>query len=201
MPAIAAHPTETPTAHVVRLFDSEQSVVEGVAQFVREGFWKNEQILVLMDRERWNAVAMRLALLGCAADDAVRFGRIIVRDTHDTLKKFMVADRPHPRLFTATVGALVEGQVAFGRPVRIYGELVDVLAAQGHYNAALELEELWNDLATRYRFTLLCGYTAGHFGDPQNAEDLRGICAAHGTVAVDPQDLLASFLVKRLDVS
>jgi DcmR-like sensory protein len=201
MPAIAAGPSESATAHLVRLFDSEQSIIEGVARFVREGFWKSEQILVLMDEARWNAVSMRLALLGCAADDAVRFGRIIVRDTHDTLKKFMVADRPHPRLFAATVGALVEGQVAFGRPVRIYGELVDALAAQGHYNAALELEELWNGLATRHRFTLLCGYTAGHFGDPRNAGDLRRICAAHRTVAVDPQDLLGSFLVKRLDAA
>ena len=201
MPASAVRPSETATAHLVQLFDSEQSIIEGVAQFVREGFWKGEQILVLMDEERWNAVTMRLALLGCAADDAVRFGRIIVRDTHDTLKKFMVADRPHPRLFAATVEALVEGQAAFGRSVRIYGELVDVLAAQGNYRAAHELEELWNDLATRHRFTLLCGYTAGHFGDPQNAADLRRICVAHRTVAVDPEDVLASFLVKRLDAA
>jgi hypothetical protein len=105
-------------------------------------------------------------------------------------------------LFAATVEALVEGQTAFRtRPVRIYGEMVDVLAAERQYNAALELEELWNDLAKRHRFTLLCGYTAGHFGDPHNAADLRHICAAHSMVTVDPEDVLASFLVNRLDAA
>ena len=104
-PPFAAYPSGAASSHLVQLFDSEQSIVERVAQFVREGFWKREQILVLMDGERWNAVAMRLALLGCAADDAVRFGRIIVRNAHDTLKKFMVRDRPNHGLFAATVGA------------------------------------------------------------------------------------------------
>ena len=189
------------TAHMVQLFDSDRSAAEGVAQFVREGYWRSEQILVVISGERWNAVAMRLSALGCPIEDAMRFGRVIVRDVDETLKKFMVHDKPNRRLFAATVGALVQGQAAFERPLRIYGEMVDVLVAQGHYKAALELEELWNELASRHRFTLLCGYTAGHFGDPHNAADLRWICAAHSAVAVDPEDVLASFLVNRLDAA
>src|SRR5262245_57235851 len=80
------------SAHLVQLFDSDRSTVEGVAQFVREGVWRNEQILVITSEERWNAVAMRLAGPDRAVDDAVRFGRIIVRNVHDSLKKFMVRD-------------------------------------------------------------------------------------------------------------
>ena len=189
----------TDTAHMVQLFDSDRSAAEGVAQFVREGYWRSEQILVVISGERWNAVAMRLSALGCPIEDAMRFGRVVVRDVDETLKKFMVHDTLNRRLFAATVGALVQGQAAFERPLRIYGEMVDVLVSQGNYKAALELEGFWNDLATRHRFTLLCGYTAGHFGDPHNAADLHRICAAHSAVAVDPEDVLASFLVNRLD--
>jgi hypothetical protein len=188
--------------HLVQLFDSDRSAVERVAQFVREGLGRDERILVVISEERWNAVAMRLSASGPAVDDAVRVGRIIVCDVLDTLRTFMVRDKAHPGLFAETVGALVESQTAFrSGPVRIYGEMVDVLAAQGQYKAAHELEELWNDLAKRHPFTLLCGYTAGHFGDPQNAADLRHICAAHSMVAVDPEDVLASFLVNRLDAA
>jgi len=189
------------TAHLVQLFDSDRSMTEGVAQFVCEGYWRSEQILVVTSPERWNAVRMRLSAPDCPIEDATRFGRIVVRDSKETLKEFMVNDRPHRRLFDATVGTLVRGQAAFERPVRIYGEMVDVLVEQGHYKAALELEEFWNELATRHEFTLLCGYTAGHFGDPQNSSDLRRICAAHDHVAVDPDDVLASFLVNRLDAT
>jgi hypothetical protein len=192
---------ETGTAHRVQLFDSDRSIADGVAEFVREGLLEDEQILVVMKEERWNAVAMRLSALGCSVDDALRAGRLVVRNVEDMLKRFMVRDTPNGRLFATTVGALVERQAALGRPLRIYGEMVDELAAQGQYKAALELEELWNDLATAHRFTLFCGYTAGHFGDPHNASDLRRICAAHTAVDVDPQDVLAAFLVRRVDAA
>src|SRR5574339_584209 len=109
----------TQSRHVVQLFDSDRSAVEGVAQFVREGLRRDDQILVVTSEERWNAVAMRLSASDPALDDAVRFGRIIVRDVYDTLKKLTVRDKPHRGLFAATVEALVEGQTAFrSRPVR-----------------------------------------------------------------------------------
>jgi hypothetical protein len=197
----ATNPDRTDTGHLVQLFDTDQSVVDRVAEFVRLGLVHNEQILLVMSEERWNAVAMRLSALGCSVDEALRVGHVIVRDAHDTLEKFMVGDKPHRPLFAATVGSLVEDQTASGRRVRIYGEMVDVLAGEGQYKAALELEQLWNEVAEQREFTLLCGYTAAHFGDPRNAEDLRQVCAAHSGVVSDPLDVLGSYLVNRHDVS
>jgi hypothetical protein len=178
----AINPDGTDTTHLMQLFDSDLSLADNVAHFVGQGLARDEQVLVVMSGERWNAVAIRLALLGCPVDDALRFGQLVVRDADE---------------FFATVGSLIEAQSACGRPLRVYGEMVDVLIAQGHYAAALELEELWNGLADQHPFTLLCGYTSGHFGDPHSAADLRRICAAHGSIAVDPEDVLASFLVNR----
>jgi hypothetical protein len=185
----------TDTAHLVQLFDSDDSLSDGVAQFLRQGLLQDDQILAVIDGDRWNAVAMHLAELGSPVDEALLAGRLVVRSANATLNTFMVGERPHPDLVAETVGTLVAGQAASGRPLRVYGEMVDVLAAQGEYAAALELEELWNELATEHVFTILCGYTAGHFGDPRNATDLRRICAAHSAVVADPQDVLGSFLV------
>jgi hypothetical protein len=193
----AINPDGTDTTHLMQLFDSDLSLADNVAHFVGQGLARDEQVLVVMSAERWNAVAIRLALLGCPVDDALRFGQLVVRDADEVLMQFMVGDKPHPHQFFATVGSLIEAQSACGRPLRVYGEMVDVLIAQGQYAAALELEELWNGLADRHPFTLLCGYTSGHFGDPHSAADLRRICAAHGSIAVDPEDVLASFLVNR----
>jgi hypothetical protein len=184
-------------AHLVQLFDSDESLADGVAQFFRDGLMRGEQILAVMNEERWYAVTMRMSAIGSPADEALRFDRLIVRDAKGLLNKFMWLGRPHPRLFAASVETLVSGLAESGRPVRIYGEMVDVLAAQGDYAGALELEHMWHALAQRHRFTLLCGYTAGHFGDPRNAGDLRRICEAHTGVRSNPQDVLGSFLVSR----
>ena len=158
---------------------------------------RNEQVLAVVDEQRWYSIAMRLSAFGWPVEDSLRLGHLIVRNAKDTLNKFMVNDRPHPRLFAASVGTLVQGVAALGKPLRIYGEMVDVLVGQGLYSAAAQLEELWNDLGRRHRFTLLCGYMSGHFGDPRNTEDLERICTAHSQVRAEPHDVLGSFLVHR----
>jgi hypothetical protein len=42
--------------------------------------------------------------------------------------------------------------------MRVFGEMVDILWARGLSAAAVAVEELWNELAERRSFALLCGY-------------------------------------------
>jgi hypothetical protein len=195
--SISTHQDAIDTEHVVELFDSDDSLADGVAQFFRDGIVRHDRMLAVISEERWYAISMRLSALGQPADEAVRFGYLLVRDAKQTLSRFVSDGKIRRGMFFATVGTLVEGLAAFDRPLRIYGDMVDVLVAQGEYATAIELERLWNELATQHRFTLLCGYTAGHFGDPDNAEDLRQICAAHDEVRSHPSDVLGPFLVNR----
>jgi hypothetical protein len=58
--------------------------------------------------------------------------------------------------------------------------MVDLLARDGHYAAATAVEELWNDLAGRHRFSLLCGY---HHGVERGGA-LGEVCRIHSRVLV-----------------
>jgi hypothetical protein len=65
--------------------------------------------------------------------------------------------------------------------VRAYGEMVDILWREGKIDAAIELEQLWNELASKYSFTLLCTYSV----DSLLKGDCKGvdlICGTHGRV-------------------
>jgi hypothetical protein len=44
------------------------------------------------------------------------------------------------------------------QPLRIFGEMVAVLWNDGKHDAALSLEELWNDLREEHDFSLFCAY-------------------------------------------
>jgi len=57
--------------------------------------------------------------------------------------------------------------------VRAYGEMVDVLWQRGERDAAIRLEEFWNDLARLQTFSLLCAYCIDHL-DPQAYADRFG---------------------------
>lgn len=72
-----------------------------------------------------------------------------------------------------------------GNPnLRIYGEMVALLWDEGRRDAALELENLWNHLASRHRFTLLCAYPLASIQWGPDTAPFRGICSSHSSVRV-----------------
>src|SRR4030095_15296787 len=115
-------------------------------------------------------------------------------DAQTALDRFIIGDRPDAKRFDETIGAAVRRICALGRP-RIYGEMVDILAGRGLLDAAYELEILWNELAARESFHLLCGYTSAHFRDPRDASALYRICRAHSSVQAGASDILGSWLL------
>jgi MEDS: MEthanogen/methylotroph, DcmR Sensory domain len=192
---MATEPSRVDTEHLVQLFDSDESLADAVGAFLHEGFVRGETLLAVMDEQRWYAVAMRLSSWGVPVDQVMRSGQLTVRAAAETLKTFMRLGRADRDLFEDSVGALIRDLSGRGAPLRIYGEMVNLLAAAGEYRAAHELEELWNNLGRRSVYRLFCGYAAAHFGDPRTLGALRRICASHSQVLSSPQDVLGSFLL------
>ena len=182
-------------SHSVQLFDSDESLAGAISVFLRDGFRCRHTLMAVMDERRWYSVAMRLSASGIHIDEALASGTLTVCDAAEALKGFMRRGRPDRDLFEHSIGDLVRELSARGAPLRIYGEMVNVLAAHGEYTAAHELEELWNDLARRSEFRLFCGYASAHFGDPRSATALRRICASHSRVLSNSRDVLGSFLL------
>lgn len=184
------------TEHLVQLFDDSESLAETVAAFLFEGWQRGETLLVVARPEHWAAASKLLASHGCGVDEIISSGRLMVLDAATTLASFLKNSRPVPERFAATVGNLVrELSARTGQRLRIYGEMVDLLAAQDQFGPAHELEQLWNELGSQISFTLLCGYAASHFGDARTASMLRDICKAHDKATAKPTDLLSSWLL------
>lgn len=184
--------------HHLQLFDSSKSLAETVCGFLIAGFERGEALLVVATPEHRELLSQKLEEAGLNIREATRANRFVMLDASQTLDKFMRRDLPNPIAFDEVVGTLV-GRLSSDRRVCIYGEMVDVLAAQGKYKAAHTLEELWNALGEREWFTLFCGYASGHFGDPKSAKVLSDICSVHDHLHRKKDDLLAEFLLDQRD--
>ena len=182
--------------HRVQLCDDPESLAEAMAAFLSEGWRLGEPLLVVARPASWALTSRLLAADGCPVDEAIASGRLVVLDAATTLATFAQNGHPIAERFAATIGALVERlSTESGQRLRIYGEMVDIFASHGEFVSARKLEQLWNELGTMYSFSLLCGYTADHFGDPRTASMLRDICEAHDCAAAKPTDLLASWML------
>lgn len=102
----------------------------------------------------------------------------------------MDGDTPNPALFEQHVGTLID-QILQGRQstiVRAYGEMVDVLWKDGHAEAAMALELLWNKLALKHSFALMCGYAMGSFY--KRSEQMHDVRAVHSHVIESDSNVL-----------
>lgn len=182
--------------HILQLFDTPESLGNVVSAFLNEGWEEGEQLLVIAKPRHWSRTAERLQRRGCSEADAIEQGRLTVLDAGTTLSTIMRGQLPDPALFHATLGSLVSRLASRARGgLRIYGELVELLAEEGNYEGARQLEALWNDLRQHHSFTLLCGYSAAHFTDMRAASALRAICECHSRVQRNSSDLLGSWLL------
>ena len=179
--------------HHVQLFDEPDSRVEGVANFLHRGWLSGGPLLVVARPLNWALIQARLQSKGCPVATILAEGRLVALDAATTLASFL-EDSPNPALFHTHVGTTVRRLSKRGR-LHAYGEMVDILAEQALLKTAYELEMLWNQLAARESFTLLCGYASAHFGDPRDAEALHRICCAHTDAHADGSDLLGTFLL------
>jgi PAS domain-containing protein len=118
-------------------------------------------------------------------------GRFLSFDAAETLTKFMVDGTPDPALFAEAAGNLIarlaSTESGETRRVAVFGEMVALLWVDGKFEAAIQLEQLWNELARTHSFQLHCAYPLSQFSKQEDAERILEICAEHSHVVPTEQ--------------
>jgi PAS domain S-box-containing protein len=168
--------------HFVQFYDDDAFLVESVSAFVGAALTEGNSSVVIATPEHRSAMQRKLGACGIDMAQATALGRYVVLDASETLSKFMVAGSPDRERFMNTVGKVIARQAESGVGIHAFGEMVALLWADGKREAAIKLEELWNELGTRYRFALFCAYPMNGFGKESDAMGLNGVCSCHTRV-------------------
>jgi hypothetical protein len=177
--------------HAVQFYDQDEFLLEGVTRFVSAGISDGDCSIVIATKAHRADLEARLVRRGLDLNAARRRGSYVPLDAADTLAKFMDGDRPDAAKFQQVVGTLVERAIQ-GPPlrrVRAFGEMVALLWADGKPRAEIDLEQLWNELARRQAFSLLCGYPMKSFASAEHDRGFTAVMAEHGHVAPTEQYL------------
>ena len=183
---------------MVELFDSTEALVDTVSGFLSDGLNRGDDALVVMRLAQWNSVASKLTSRNVSLSNAIATGRLTVLDGTRTLARIMLHGAPCRGLFEEVIGKTVREICESGLRLRVYADLVDVLAAEGNLHGAHELEKMWSDLTTQEQVTVLCGYSAATFYGPDAYDTLKSICLSHTGFRSSRVPLLAT-PIARLD--
>jgi signal transduction histidine kinase/PAS domain-containing protein len=169
--------------HAVHFYEDEESLAARVAAFLADGLAAGEPALVIASATRRQVFDRHLESSAIDVAGQYTSGKLSFRDADEMLATFMRRGEPDRDRFYAVVGELLGERAggSAGTPVRVYGEMVDLLWQRGERTAALGLEELWNEVRGRSPFTLLCAYAMASFYKEPAA--LHRVCSQHSHVA------------------
>ena len=169
-----------PRGHMVYPYTDETQVAEAVCLFTSAGFRKNEAVLLIMTAGHSKAIRQRLEAEGFDLPALESTGQLVCEDAERLLSAFLFDGIIDEHRFKTKVGGMIEKAKAGGkdqnRPVRLFGEMVDLLW-RTDARSTQRLEELWNDVIEAHSVPLLCAYSLA--GTQPNAFP-QALLSCHG---------------------
>jgi hypothetical protein len=156
--------------HVVQLYQEIDPLAQAVADYVGEGLRRGEAAVIIATPEHRAAFLKKIGS---------HEGHLEILDAEETLAKFMANGMPQWKAFHETAGGLIAELRLRYPAVRAYGEMVDVLWQRGERDAAIRLEEYWNDLGRLQTFSLFCAYRIDPLQGDSYGGALESVCKVH----------------------
>lgn len=170
-PELVRHPG--PRDHMVQIYKDREFLIDAVAQYIGTGLARGEAAIIIARPEHRERFLDALERAGHGPSPALK-----LLDAEATLAKFMVDGMPEWTAFHSVIGGTIAEMRLQYPTVRAYGEMVDILWQGGDKQAAIRLEQFWNEIGQLQTFSLLCAYAM----DPLHGDtyaDLESICRCH----------------------
>lgn len=176
--------------HTVQFYGEDGVLLHELSSSIGSALSKGHSAVIIATQAHIDNLTRRLAESGLDVEGATAQGRYVALRATEVMAKFMMNGQPDPLKFSEIVGSVIlraaEASRSVNRRVIAFGEMVALLWAEGKNEAALQLEKLWNQLATTYSFSLHCAYPIRGFCQEQLADSIKKICAEHtGIVGAD----------------
>ncbi|HXM97430.1 MAG TPA: PAS domain S-box protein [Candidatus Dormibacteraeota bacterium] len=182
--------------HLVYFYQKTDSLLDALCDYVGSALRGDRAAIVVGTKPHLEGLNERLEARGVDLASARTNNRYVELDAAETLAKITAGGMPDAARFSKIIGGIIRksNAAAKGKPPVVFGEMVSLLWAAGKTDAAVRLEQLWNDLAKKQSFTLRCAYPIADFQGKNSAEPLMRICSEHSTVTLDQEKHSSSMI-------
>ena len=181
------------SGHSVQFYESDETFCTGIATFVGEGLVRGESVLAITTREHWKRVVEHLQSADASVERARQAGRLLWVDAQHTISMAITDGRLDIDLLSRTLEGLMASCTgsARGGPVRVCGEMVNLLWRAGHQSEAVRLETTCNDYLRDHPIPVFCGYSLDNFDGEGSEDGFADVCHLHDQVIPAESYLLA----------
>ena len=168
MPDVNSHGHDASGEHLVQFYANDTFLINGISDYIGSAIAAGDIGIVIATKPHLTALEEDLSRRGLLKPaQSVNDVRYLAIEADTMLPRFMVDEMPDEALFMSVIGGIIadvaarhQGQIrVFGEMVAILcGEQRDALRSEGKHAAAIQVEQCFNKLLKRQRFSLLCGY-------------------------------------------
>jgi DNA-binding NarL/FixJ family response regulator len=172
--------------HEVQFYSDDAHLLDSFADFIAVALKSGRAAIVVITESRSDGLVSRLKARGVDVDAATQQGTYIQLEVNKAFSTFMVNDMPDSTRLFQVVGGLIAAAVRAARQqhlgVVVCGECSPILLAEGQADAAIRVEQLWNEVGKTFGVDILCGYALSSFHGEKAEHVFQSICAEHSAV-------------------
>jgi len=177
---------EVGRCHEVHFYSDDSLFLDIFTRFLRASLSAGDVAVFIGTATHRMTLLERLHAGGPDTRTAIGQGRCVGLNAAEFISDFMASDMPDTEWFLKVVDDLIVAARKGGNGehlrVAVCSECADILWAQGKADAAIRLEELWNQISTTYEINILCGYSLGSLRCEEDSYTFRRICGEHSAV-------------------
>jgi DNA-binding NarL/FixJ family response regulator len=174
--------------HEAGFYEDDSSLLDGYTKFVEGALDAGNGLVMVFTRSRRDRLQRRLLARGIDLDRSIAEGRCLWMDVPVILSSFMIGDRVDEGRFWNAASAIVMEAAMSSRQnaprVSACGECAPTLLQDGLTDAAVQLEQLWDDLARTFNVDIFCPYSCHGLRCDDENQVFRDLRAAHSAVHV-----------------
>ena len=172
-------PSGGPQGHGVVFYSCDDDLAGQVTEYLLGAMQAGGVGVTLATAAHRAAIEERLEQAGVNLMAARAHGSYVALDAEEIMSRFMINGFADPAGFWGALSPVIKNATMHHGNIAIFGEMVALLWDRDLASAAVDLEALWNELASQYSFSLLCAYPADVLRSAEHADELLDMIAAH----------------------
>jgi DNA-binding NarL/FixJ family response regulator len=187
VPSLTSLSTIAGSRHAVQFHAGESHFLDEVSRLVHSTLRSGEQVVLVSNEATRMGVAGRLQALQMNLAVLAERKQYVATDSALALSRVMHEGRPDAERLAEMIHGLdllrQAGPHGSRGRLTICGDMSATLCRNGDFEAALELERIWDDLTRELPFLTVCSYPSDCLENAEALNLLSSVCAAHGAVA------------------
>jgi MEDS: MEthanogen/methylotroph, DcmR Sensory domain len=177
-----------PGRHIAQLHNDPENLAQSAFEFLEGGLRRGNSVVAIATEANGERLKARLTEARFHLGALERSGQLRFVDAAELLAEVMVDGAPVRATFLTAVRTILDRAHIYGRGTRVYQDLAGLLWQDGKPQAAIQIEDLLNEVGRTMPLALYCGYVMNTQCEESYSAPVEELGRTHNEIVASADD-------------